>query len=115
SSDLDLGPGPAGGAAYRPAVRAVRVELRLRLAGVWRLPAHLFPDRAVGDRPAHPTAARFADPAPDVAGPGGGAGQPVHAGQARAAGRDRRLREPLDRKSTRLNSSHVKISYAVFC
>src|SRR5690606_39282212 len=25
------------------------------------------------------------------------------------------LIEPLDRKSTRLNSSHVKISYAVFC
>src|SRR5690606_39767668 len=24
-------------------------------------------------------------------------------------------REPTDRKSTRLNSSHVKISYAVFC
>src|SRR5690606_42135923 len=24
-------------------------------------------------------------------------------------------REPQDRKSTRLNSSHVKISYAVFC
>src|SRR5207302_2492904 len=24
-------------------------------------------------------------------------------------------RGPLDRKSTRLNSSHVKISYAVFC
>src|SRR5690606_42014540 len=24
-------------------------------------------------------------------------------------------REPKDRKSTRLNSSHVKISYAVFC
>src|SRR5207249_11681327 len=24
-------------------------------------------------------------------------------------------REPLDRKSTRLNSSHVSISYAVFC
>src|SRR5690349_12945946 len=24
-------------------------------------------------------------------------------------------REPLDRKSTRLNSSHVEISYAVFC
>src|SRR5207302_7667486 len=23
--------------------------------------------------------------------------------------------DPLDRKSTRLNSSHVKISYAVFC
>src|SRR5207253_9840893 len=26
-----------------------------------------------------------------------------------------RLRPPLDRKSTRLNSSHVAISYAVFC
>src|SRR5690606_41993492 len=25
------------------------------------------------------------------------------------------LRDVLDRKSTRLNSSHVKISYAVFC
>src|SRR5690606_41969607 len=25
------------------------------------------------------------------------------------------LRRPQDRKSTRLNSSHVKISYAVFC
>src|SRR5438445_9976340 len=36
-------------------------------------------------------------------------------------GRDRRLqhraqrRRPLDRKSTRLNSSHANISYAVFC
>src|SRR5215475_14946935 len=28
---------------------------------------------------------------------------------------DRAAHEPLDRKSTRLNSSHVKISYAVFC
>src|SRR5690606_39390072 len=27
----------------------------------------------------------------------------------------RRLAEVADRKSTRLNSSHVKISYAVFC
>src|SRR5690606_41021650 len=26
-----------------------------------------------------------------------------------------RRQEPRDRKSTRLNSSHVKISYAVFC
>src|SRR5690606_19701810 len=26
-----------------------------------------------------------------------------------------RVSEPTDRKSTRLNSSHVKISYAVFC
>src|SRR5690349_24074802 len=42
-----------------------------------------------------------------------------HAGQR--LGRTRRPREelarrdPLDRKSTRLNSSHVEISYAVFC
>src|SRR5690349_23207301 len=27
----------------------------------------------------------------------------------------KRLTGPLDRKSTRLNSSHVEISYAVFC
>src|SRR5439155_24038356 len=40
----------------------------------------------------------------------------------RAGAADRRVvvgpspgREPLDRKSTRLNSSHVAISYAVFC
>src|SRR5262245_64137010 len=26
-----------------------------------------------------------------------------------------RLRKPIDRKSTRLNSSHLGISYAVFC
>src|SRR5690606_39668344 len=33
-----------------------------------------------------------------------------------AIGRHHRLgRDGLDRKSTRLNSSHVKISYAVFC
>src|SRR3712207_8005190 len=28
---------------------------------------------------------------------------------------DRKAREPADRKSTRLNSSHANISYAVFC
>src|SRR5690606_41473947 len=32
-----------------------------------------------------------------------------------APGRGGRLRRRRDRKSTRLNSSHVKISYAVFC
>src|SRR5438270_12633373 len=30
-------------------------------------------------------------------------------------GRDRPEQGPLDRKSTRLNSSHSQISYAVFC
>src|SRR5690349_22820118 len=32
-----------------------------------------------------------------------------------AVGAQRRDRRDLDRKSTRLNSSHVEISYAVFC
>src|SRR5690625_6595002 len=40
----------------------------------------------------------------------GRGGQQVHPGQIGAAQRDQQ-----DRKSTRLNSSHVAISYAVFC
>src|SRR6266700_2415586 len=45
--------------------------------------------------------------------------QPAHALAHRRV-RDEQRREPffgerVDRKSTRLNSSHVKISYAVFC
>src|SRR3712207_7972031 len=36
-----------------------------------------------------------------------GGGRPRHLGQVRGAGQDR--------KSTRLNSSHANISYAVFC
>src|SRR2546426_894476 len=48
---------------------------------------------------------------------------PGHRGQTRARGcadlprgrRGRRAPGPLDRKSTRLNSSHLVISYAVFC
>src|SRR3712207_8335538 len=34
---------------------------------------------------------------------------------ALGAGRVRLLRQLVDRKSTRLNSSHANISYAVFC
>src|SRR2546427_1372912 len=49
----------------------------------------------------------------------GGAGDGVRrpaAGQGRAERRGRLpAREALDRKSTRLNSSHSQISYAVFC
>src|SRR5260221_711879 len=33
----------------------------------------------------------------------------------RQPGRTRHKRNPIDRKSTRLNSSHTVISYAVFC
>src|SRR5690606_41829854 len=41
---------------------------------------------------------------------------PIHEGSgARWVRRHLRRPEALDRKSTRLNSSHVKISYAVFC
>src|SRR5690606_39537250 len=36
-------------------------------------------------------------------------------GRGRGRWRDRDQRQQQDRKSTRLNSSHVKISYAVFC
>src|SRR5438874_4000133 len=43
--------------------------------------------------------------------PAGGAGRAAREGGPRA-----RSLQPLeDRKSTRLNSSHVEISYAVFC
>src|SRR6266568_7185235 len=40
--------------------------------------------------------------------------QPGHP-ESDAAGRPRRARGARDRKSTRLNSSHSSISYAVFC
>src|SRR5690606_39755602 len=51
-----------------------------------------------------------------VGGVGGAAADPAHAaaGCRGAAGQPRTGRSG-DRKSTRLNSSHVKISYAVFC
>src|SRR3712207_7899303 len=35
--------------------------------------------------------------------------------EADGALEERQARHPLDRKSTRLNSSHANISYAVFC
>src|SRR2546427_8649891 len=47
------------------------------------------------------------------------ANRPVHSGRPRREGSGQRwaesLRSTLDRKSTRLNSSHSQISYAVFC
>src|SRR3712207_6990082 len=36
-------------------------------------------------------------------------------GQVQQRGGQPALRQPQDRKSTRLNSSHANISYAVFC
>src|SRR5690606_39728452 len=45
------------------------------------------------------------------------AGHPDHLGQRKAAVQQlaHGVEKVIDRKSTRLNSSHVKISYAVFC
>src|SRR2546430_13455983 len=43
------------------------------------------------------------------------AGLPAHAHDVAPAGAARGDRGPGDRKSTRLNSSHSQISYAVFC
>src|SRR5256885_6938432 len=47
----------------------------------------------------------------------GGAGGEQHVGRRRGVrvGHRQRRGVPLDRKSTRLNSSHLVISYAVFC
>src|SRR5256885_6463396 len=42
-------------------------------------------------------------------------GAPAALGRAHAPGADAARRHPGDRKSTRLNSSHLVISYAVFC
>src|SRR2546427_8152174 len=52
-------------------------------------------------------------------GHGGGECEPPHGARHGSNLRDgrpnRQLDPPLDRKSTRLNSSHSQISYAVFC
>src|SRR3989442_4568441 len=42
-------------------------------------------------------------------------GMEVHQGVGSGAGADTLMHLHPDRKSTRLNSSHVRISYAVFC
>src|SRR5207302_10252524 len=82
-------------------------------------PLHSFPTRRSSDLY---DAGLSADRAPDrphqrAARRHRGVGGVVHA--IRRGGRRRRHQRgreiPRDRKSTRLNSSHVKISYAVFC
>src|SRR5690606_41930472 len=82
-----------------------------------------FPPRRSSDlltaRPARgprPTAGGSAPPAPAPAPPPAGrsvASRPAARGYRGAAAAPPHRRQ--DRKSTRLNSSHVKISYAVFC
>src|SRR3712207_7749525 len=69
------------------------------------------PAPPVGTRsPARPAGAA---PPPDAARPGRGGGLRSRATAAHSAGRPGV--GPPDRKSTRLNSSHANISYAVFC
>src|SRR5690606_39502498 len=64
--------------------------------------AIFFGVQVIGERDAGVLAKLMVTPTPKAA---------LVTGKAFAAG----LRALVDRKSTRLNSSHVKISYAVFC
>src|SRR5690606_41247577 len=83
-------------------------------SSVHRLPLHSFPTRRSSD-----LSPRYTPP-PDPQGSRTryqerAATRP--ASRARNDGRGQGVRQQftIDRKSTRLNSSHVKISYAVFC
>src|SRR5690606_40174174 len=88
---------------------------------------HLFPTRRSSDLsgfrsanaadPPHTQLHRAMHPSPPraEATPGPPLLAPRIPPPAAGRNRSRRVRAPADRKSTRLNSSHVKISYAVFC
>src|SRR5690606_41914139 len=76
-------------------VRALQGRLAGQRAAAGRS-APLEPAHALDAAPVHPEVALHRERLLPRRGPGRGAGRP-------------------DRKSTRLNSSHVKISYAVFC
>src|SRR5690606_39966414 len=69
---------------------------------------HSFPTRRSSDLPVQPALGVFLGIARSA--------QPARGVVADDVGdRPANVDQPLDRKSTRLNSSHVKISYAVFC
>src|SRR5439155_26135560 len=70
--------------------------------------AHGIPRQGEGRETLHRRAQRVAS-----GGPVHGRGGQKRAGYLKPDRAD--LFDPLDRKSTRLNSSHVAISYAVFC
>src|SRR3712207_9279393 len=73
---------------------------------------HSVPARRSSDHTAAP-AARAPKPAAAYSGP---ASTPGRCGATvRRRGVEGEHRAPQDRKSTRLNSSHANISYAVFC
>src|SRR5256885_3986482 len=82
----------------------------------------LFRSRQPGGSAGGPADAHARADLPDQAGPaGGGLGGRGGAGVGHRSlgplsdGRGTRDRFPTDRESTRLNSSHLVISYAVFC
>src|SRR5215475_10444082 len=113
---------PAPGGRTHAAHRRVRGLPPPRPAPAASCAARAVPGRRAGtvrppQRPARPAApGRRRDGGPRPCGAPAGAAARPGAG-ARAAPRHRRHAHRLrtDRKSTRLNSSHVKISYAVFC
>src|SRR5207247_5261613 len=71
-----------------------------------------LPEQAVRSAASEEAAARFGGPLPDE-----GAGSAAAIEELLRDGMDAHVRSagPRDRKSTRLNSSHEWISYAVFC
>src|SRR5690606_41476418 len=85
------------------------LSMSLEFAITWSLPqATLFPYTTLfRSRPGQPGRARYGRGAQCARGP--------RPGGRIAAPAETVTRARPDRKSTRLNSSHVKISYAVFC
>src|SRR5690606_41757998 len=77
---------------------------------------HSFPTRRSSDlADRRPGSRRFAG-TPRLGAGGRGGGLPLDRGRRHVRCRSGPAAEPArDRKSTRLNSSHVKTSYAVFC
>src|SRR5690606_41913157 len=79
---------------------------------------HSFPTRRssdLGHRSAHGTTSSSTTPTPSPTGPAGAAHPRAGPSTTGSGFPSAHPAAPPDRKSTRLNSSHVKISYAVFC
>src|SRR5207249_5322078 len=105
-----------------PAPRSARSTVSPRPARISARGDQRVRGRAAADENrGHRGAARYGDPRPGRSVPGTARGELVPDSERDAAVRERHLvpaahcLERADRKSTRLNSSHVSISYAVFC
>src|SRR5207249_8141945 len=84
-----------------------------RLCAEWRRCASSPPESEISRKAARGIRSLFARPGRKTLRP---FPPPHHVSHCKRVGQDRGLRLPRsDRKSTRLNSSHVSISYAVFC